>query len=560
VSAPPRAHVVSFLSVAILGFLSLRAPLTSIWSRDIDGTAPFNDSIQQADLKADLFFLASDAMKGRLTTTPENQLAGEFIQSRFERLGLKPAGPNGSYYQPFDLVSASLGEENLLEVVKGKSSTAPIQSGEDYYPLSFSASGTAQGPLVFAGFGISAPELSYDDYHGNNIEGKIVMVLDHEPGEKSPTSPFDGVVSSEYSQPIQKALTAQGRGAVAIVFVRDVHNHPQPYDFAATASRYWPDRSQGQTGFLLASQVERVRIPAVRISPALAQTLLLGPGRKLQALSQAAETRIGMPPLQVPGVEVALSTSVNRHTTSDRNVVAFVEGSDESVKDEWVIVCAHYDHEGVDKDGQVYNGADDNGSGTVALIEIAEAYAQAAREGLRPRRSVLFAAWNSEESGLLGAWAYTEQQLAPLPKTVAVLNMDMIGRNQTVAPNGGYAYGDLEPQTSESNRNTVHIVGPTFSHDLMAELEKANRAFGLELKTGFDNDPSNVVRRSDQWPFLQRDVPALMITTGSHPDYHTVNDTPEKINYEKMERIARMVHQLSWNLAQDEGRPKIASR
>ncbi len=559
-SMPPRAHAVSLLSVAILGFWTLRAPLTSIWSADLDRAAPFNDSIHQDDLKADLFFLASDAMRGRLTTTPENQLAGKFIQSRFERLGLKPAGPNGSYYQPFDLVSASLGEENLLEVMTGGNSTGPLQSGEDYYPLSFSASGTVRGLVVYAGFGISAPNLSYDDYHGKDIEGKIVLALDHEPSEKSPMSPFDGVVSSEYSQPIQKALTAQGRGAVAILFVRDVHNHARPYDFAASAKRYWPDRSQSQTRFLLASMVERVRIPAVRISPALAQTLLLGTGRKLQALSQAAETKIGMPLLQVPGVEVALSTSVNRHTTSDRNVVAFVEGSDESVKDEWVIVCAHYDHEGTDKNGQVYNGADDNGSGTVALIEIAEAYAQAAREGLRPRRSVLFAAWNSEESGLLGAWAYTEQQLAPLLKTVAVLNMDMIGRNQTVPPNGGYRYRGLEPQTSESNRNTVHIVGHTFSNDLMAELEKANQAFGLELKTGFDNDPSNVLRLSDQWPFLQRDVPALMITTGSHPDYHTVNDTPEKINYEKMERIARMVHQLSWNLAQDEGRPKIASR
>lgn len=559
-STPPRAHVVSFLSVAILGFWTLRAPLTSIGSF-LDGTAPFNDSIDQDDLKADLFFLASDAMRGRLTTTPENQLAGEFIQSKFEGLGLKPAGPNGSYYQPFDLVSASLGDDNLLEVVTGENSTILLHSGKDYYPHRFSASATVRGPVVYAGFGISAPELSYDDYHGKDIEGKIVLVLDHEPGERSPESPFDGVVASEYSQPIQKALTAQGRGAIAILFVRDVHNHPRPYyDFAASAERYWPDRSQSKTPFLLAATVERVRIPAVQISPALARTLLVGTRRKLQALSRAAETKIGMPPLHVPGVEVALTTSVGRQTTSDSNVVAFVEGSDENIKDEWVIVCAHYDHEGVNEVGQVYNGADDNGSGTVALIEIAEAYAQAARRGLRPRRSVLFAALNSEESGLLGAWAFTEQQLTPLPKTVAVLNMDMIGRNQIVPANGGHRYRGLEPQTAESNRNTVHIVGDTFSDDLREELEKANLAYGLELKTGFDNNPSNVLRQSDQWPFLQRDIPALMITTGTHPDYHTIHDTPDKINYEKMERIARMVHQLSWNLAQVENRPKIASR
>jgi len=559
-STPPRAHLVSFLSVAILGFWTLRAPLTSIWSAGLDKTAPFNDSIHQDDMKADLFFLASDAMKGRLTTTPENKLAGKFIQSRFEELGLKPAGPNGSFYQHFDLVSASLGEENRLEVVTDVNSTVPLQSGRDYYPLRFSASGTARGSLVFAGFGISAPELSYDDYQGKDIEGKIVLVLEHEPGETSATSPFDGVVASEYSQPIQKALTAQGKGAVAILFVRDVHNHPRRYDFAASAKRHWPDGSQSQPHFLLASTVERVRIPAVRISQALAQTLLSRTGQELWALSRTAETKIGMRPLHVQGAEVALTTSVGRHTTSDRNVVAFVEGSDESLKDEWVIVCAHYDHKGVDENGRVYNGADDNGSGTVALIDIAEAYARAARDGLRPRRSVLFAAWNSEESGLWGAWAFTEQQLTPLLKTVAVLNMDMIGRNQMVPADGGHLYRGLEPQTAESNRNTVHIVGDTFSDDLMAALEKANLAFGLELKTGLDNNPSNVLRQSDQWPFLQRNIPALMITTGTHPDYHTVNDTPEKINYEKMERIARMVHQLSWNLAQVEDRPKIASR
>jgi len=232
-----------------------------------------------------------------------------------------------------------------------------------------------------------------------------------------------------------------------------------------------------------------------------------------------------------------------------------MEGSDARVKDEWVIVCAHYDHLGAEGD-RIFNGADDDGSGIVGLIEIAEAYALAAREGRKPRRSVLFAAWNSEELGLLGAWAYAEEPLSLLDKTVAVLNMDMIGRNEEV-PEGmpGWRFRGLEIQTAESNRNSVNLIGHTFSSDLTAEVEKANGAFGLDLKKIYDNNISNTLRRSDHWPFLQNDVPALWFLTGFHPDYHTEFDVAERINYEKMETIVRLIHQTSWNLAQNEGRP-----
>lgn len=222
-----------------------------------------------------------------------------------------------------------------------------------------------------------------------------------------------------------------------------------------------------------------------------------------------------------------------------------------------IILCAHYDHNGVSSGG-IYNGADDDGSGTVALIEIAEAYALAASKGHRPRRSVLFAAWNAEERGLLGAWAYTERPLYPLERTVAVINMDMIGRNEEVQEGGGRRFRGLEIQTAESNSNAVNILGYTYSPDLRAEIEQANVHYGLDLKMRYDNNASNLLRRSDQWPFLQNGVPAVFVHTGLHPDYHTVYDQPEKINYVKMEKIARLVHQTSWNLAQGKGRPRFA--
>src|SRR5439155_4497500 len=248
----------------------------------------------------------------------------------------------------------------------------------------------------------------------------------------------------------------------------------------------------------------------------------------------------------------------DRHIVPDHNVVALLEGGDSRLKNEWVLVSAHYDHNGADGT-QIFNGADDNGSGVVALIEIAEAYALAAKGGQRPKRSVLFAAWNSEERGLLGAWAYTEQPLAPLASIVAVLNMDMIGRNEEVPVGGGARFSGLEMQTAESNSNALNLMAFSRVPEITAAVEKANAGIGLDLKKRYDNNSSNLLRRSHQWPFLQRGVPAMGFITGLHPDYHTQYYRPEKINYVKMEKIARLVDQVSWDIAIADGRPKALS-
>ena len=519
--------------------------------------APQNDSIRQEDLRADLFFVAGDSMRGRLTDTEENRATADFIRSRFERMGLKPAGPNNSYFQNYNLMTASLGEGSSLDVIASEGASQHLRSGQEFFPQRFSASGGASGPVVFAGFGISAPHLQYDDYGGpaDVIKGKIVLVLDHEPGERDANSPFDGVVTSESSTPWRKALAAQEHGARAILFVSDVHNHPGASNFEATARNAWPDKPPRILNYMLAAWADRLHIPAAQISPAIAATLVAGTGKTLESLAKAAETARGTPPVPLPNARVDVRTAVDRHIVPDRNVVAMLEGSDPRLKNEWVIVSAHFDHNGADTT-QIFNGADDNGSGTVALIEIAEAYALAAKEGHRPKRSVLFAAWNSEERGLLGAWAYTEQPLAPLSTIAAVLNMDMVGRNEEVPVGGGARFNGLEVQTAESNANAVNMMGFTRAPDLAAAVDKANSGIGLDLKKRYDNNTSNLVRRSDQWPFLQNGVAALGFMTGLHPDYHTQYDRPEKINYAKMEKIARLIHQASWDIANADTRPK----
>jgi Zn-dependent M28 family amino/carboxypeptidase len=516
--------------------------------------APQNDSIRQSDLRADLFFLAGDAMRGRLTASEENRLAAEFIKSRFERLGLKPPAPNDSFFQSYNLMTATLAEGNALDVIAGEGSSRHLRQGQEFYPLRFSASGRATAPVVFVGFGISAPHLQYDDY-GGDVKGRIVLALDHEPGERDAASPFDGVVTSESSTSWRKALAAQQKGAVAVLFVSDVHNHPGTANFEAAARSFWPDTPPRIRSYTLAAWADRIGIPVAQISPALAASLVSGTGRTLEDLARSAESPRGFTPLPLPNARVDLRTAVDRHLVPDRNVVALLEGADPQLKDEWVILTAHFDHDGVNGT-QILNGADDNGSGTAALIEIAEAYALAAQARQRPKRSVLFAAWNSEERGLLGAWAYTEQPLAPLSTIVAVLNMDMIGRNEEVEVGGGARFNGLEVQTAESNGNALNVMGFARAPDLAAAVDRANAGIGLELRKRYDNNTSQLVRRSDQWPFLQRGVPALGFMTGLHPDYHTQYDRPEKINYVKMEKIARLIHQVSWDLANAEARPK----
>jgi hypothetical protein len=507
--------------------------------------APEIESIRQADMKADLTFLASDGMAGRLTDTPQNALAAEWVASRFERLGMKPVGDRNSYFQAYNLVTAGLGTGN-------RSSLG--QLGTDWYPTRFSPTANASGELVFAGYGISSPERRYDDYN-DTVKGKIVIVLDHEPGENDPASLFDGVVTSQASNQMMKTMAAQARGATAILFVSDVHNHPQPDGTPAELRGFWgaPERAPRIPSYMLGAWLEKITIPAAQVSPAIVEKLLAASkaGRTLVELAKASDTNTGSKPVPLPGTSVDISTSVQRTIVPDRNVVGLVEGSDPKLREEIVIVCAHYDHDGVNGEN-VLNGADDDGSGTIGVVEIAEAYALAAEKGQRPKRSVLFAAWNSEERGLLGAWAYTENPLYPLEKTVGVLNMDMIGRNEEVPENGGSRFRGLDVQTAESNANAVNIIGTIRSPRLKEVIERANSDIGLTLRLRYDNNLSQLMRRSDHWPFLNRGVPAVWVHTGLHPDYHTPNDDADRINYPKMEKITRMVYQASWDMANRE--------
>lgn len=536
-----------------------------------EGVAPQIDSIQESDLRADLFALSHDSMAGRLVGTPQLDLASDWIRERFASLGLEPAGDGGTFDQRFDLVWFSLGATNRLTVA---GAGGVREGGTGWTPSNAGAAGSAQGEVVFAGFGIVEPRLGFDDYQGADVRGKVVLMLEREPGVADPASPFDGVVRAEASSTWRKVLSAQMRGAVGVLFVQDVHNRSDAVDWGRQHAALWPEEARRIERFTLGAWVADIDIPAAQISIDLAAQIVSGSGRSLEELAGDAESAAtGLGVVSLPGARVDFTTSVERNVTPGRNILAMIEGSDPTLQNEVVIIGAHHDHNGTGPatlpDGTmteaVFNGADDDGSGTVGVLATAAAYAQAAEAGDRPRRTVMFAIWDAEERGLLGAWYYTTRPLFALERTVANLNLDMIGRHEEVPADGGGRFRGLEVQSAESNSNAINILGYSRTPELAGMVAAANMALteagvidaALTLRSRYDNSLSNLLRRSDHWPFLQNDVPAVWFHTGLHPDYHTPYDDAESIEYEKMTRIVRLVHQTSWDLANADSRPAV---
>ncbi len=530
--------------------IALSGTVLSLLFLGASGILPDSDSLETIrveDLRSELHFLASDEMQGRGLRTPFNELTARYLAKRLEGFGLQP-GVEDSFFEPFELVQAGLGRPLKARLFDRRGRGRPLTVRADFYPAPHSADGRARARVVFAGFGIVAPELARDDYQGLDVRDKIVLVLDHEPGEDDPSSPFDGLVLSDYGREFHKIVAAQQRGAVGVLIAPDTANH-SAVPLSRIARREWPADPE-ETRPLLGALTQQIHIPAAYVSQEIAEALLEGTDQSLGQLQQLSEEgRQFPPPDRSPQFE--LQIQLEREIFTARNVLARLEGSDAVLKDEWVIIGAHFDHVGTEGE-QIYNGADDNASGTVGLLEVAEAYAISR---WRPRRSILFALFNAEERGLLGSYYFVDHPVVPLSGVAAMLQMDMIGRDEEVPERKGFRFRGLETQAAEQNSNAVNILGYSRSERLKEWALAANQPVGLDLRFRYDNHPIGLLRRSDNWPFLTRGIPALFFHTGLHPDYHRPSDTPEKINYEKMARIVRLVYLTSWQAANQDERP-----
>ena len=545
--AKKRAAAVLIYSVTCAALLAGAAP---------DSAPPAaTKTITEADLKSTLYFLASEEMQGRELNTLFNKITSHYLAHRFELMGLEPFAPDG-YFQYFNILQAELLDGNTLEIrspVSPYSTVAVVQ--EDFVPSPLSANGRVSAPLVLAGYGITAPEHRYDDYQELEVQGKIVVVFDGEPGAGDPDSPFEGILDSKYSEEFYKIRNAQAHNAAGLIIVQNGRGRSRRTNFSRHAQFNWPE-DPSRAWHALKVWEEQVRIPVIHVSGELARGLLQSTRVDLREMQRKIDKEYRSQGVPLPGVEATLETAIVRSQTRIRNVLAYLPGSDPNLKDEVVIISAHFDHMGY-HDGEIFQGADDNASGTAGLLEIAEAYALSPE---KPARSVLFAAWNAEERGLLGSRYYVERPALLLENTTALFQMDMIGRNEEIPDPNNPRFLGLQKQSAESNTNSVHVMGYSRSEDLRRLVTQSNGRIGLELKFQYDDTPANLLRRSDHWPFLSHDVPVLFFHTGLHPDYHRPTDTPEKINYAKMEKIVRLVFLCSWAAAHSSPPPQLNER
>lgn len=484
--------------------------------------------IRAEEIKAQMYFLAGDELQGRSAGSLGAHVAADYIASEFMRLGLKPMGDNGTYFQNFETVRAWLDEETSELRLRRDGIEKSFQIGHDFklgwLPQS-NAPTEVTASVVFLGYGVNAPEYGYNDFAGVDVRGKIALVLDREPQASDPNSKFKGKWDTFHSYAWSKVEQVRKAGAVGLLVIgARVPRRPEripsaPADYELPGPRY----GQGLTTRLW-------DLPAFTITEETANELLTGSGQTVEKLQQSIDHDFRPHSFPVSGVKVKMRKALrDREVLKVRNVAGMLEGSDPKLKDEVVVITSHHDHGGI-IGGRIYPGADDNASGTVAVLQIAQAFV---RGNVRPRRSILFISFDAEERGLLGSFYYIDHPLFPLEKTVANLNMDMIGRDEDSA---------TWKTTAEQNRNGVNIVGTLYNPELRRIIEESDKGIGLKLDFKTDSDdPESWFARSDHFPFAVKSIPMVLFNTGEHPDYHTENDTWDRINYPKMEKIVRLV-------------------
>lgn len=521
----------------------------------------YQQTITPEALASRLYFLASDFLEGRETTTRGQKLAAQYLASQYRLMGLSPKGnvkkvdplSPAAYFQPFTVYKRTPRETRLEVVANGSRVASSTFSAESHDDLSYFLTGNmanASGEVVFAGYGIADDKLGYNDYaalaaKGISIEGKWVMILTDEPLADATTSLFPAAERklSKWSatfMPKRKALLAAGRPAGVLVV------------------RYTSPRMQGtfaDNAALASLNAQRVGPlslnqspfpPTYAISSKLADQILAASGQTVEDLRRQINQSLKPTVFDVKGAQINATVEQFKGLETE-NVLAFIEGSDPRLKDEVVVISSHYDHLGLDptlKGDQIFNGAADDGSGVVASLEMAQAFMKAKRDGFGPRRSILFINFSGEEKGILGSGHYAHREpLIPLEKTVADINMDGVG--------------GIDSKHPTSSRNYIYIVG---AENLSQEIIDANKRVkeATNIKLELTAGPSNF--GSDHQNFQTQLVPFIYYSTGLTEHYHTPGDEPSTIDYDHLARVTRLIFGTAWQVANQDARPQSVNR
>lgn len=475
----------------------------------------YANTITEEELKTHLFIYASDEFEGRETGEPGQKKAVAYIKEQYEKLGIPAAKADGDYFQNVP-----------LEVKKMPSGSATIDGttynfGEDV--LSTSPIEESFTEVVYAGYGIEEGE--YSDYKNIDVTGKLVLIKAGEPMKEDGTFALtNSTEKSSWGDAIQsmgkRFELAENKGARGVIYL-DAAN------YGRFKSRF-DYMKNNDSGSMSISNDAKKDFSVLYVSPDFAKAVYAD--YESNNTPQAVSRTIG------------LKIQSTSEKVDSENVAAIIKGSEKP--DEYLVISSHLDHIGVNADGQINNGADDDGSGTVSLLEIAEAFKKAADDGNGPKRSVVFLHVTGEEKGLLGSQYYTDfDPIFPLENTVANLNIDMIGR--------------IDPKR-EGERNYIYLIGSdklsTELHNLSEEINSKYMNIEFDYTYNDENDPNRFYYRSDHYNFAKNNIPIIFYFNGTHEDYHQVGDTPDKINYDLLQNRSQLVFHTAWEVANRDGR------
>ncbi len=535
-----NGSLVNFHMQTYLHLLITLAVMTSSFtgfaqeSVSLDSTAyHFANTITPSDLKQHLSIIASDAYEGRETGKKGQKMAADYISNVFKQENLAAPVGDTSYFQVFPVEETSWANPYIS--IKGKK----YEFLKDFYTLSSLAEDTELDfkKVIFAGYGIESER--YNDYKKLDVKGKVVLVLGGEPeSDDSLYLVSGGQQPSRFSNSFfggiqaKREIAAQ-HGAKALLIIDE--------DFAANLQRYKPYLSQPSMELINDQpENETITTDVALVSEKLGQALM---GRKDIADVAARIAKQASPQTFKIRKKGTLVFEQQVAHLNSSNVLGYMEGTD--LKDEVIVISAHYDHIGI-TDGQINNGADDDGSGTVSIMEIAQAFSKAKAAGNGPRRSILFLSVSGEEKGLFGSEYYTDHPVFALANTVTDLNIDMIGR-----------IDDEHRQDS----SYVYIIGSDkLSTELHAINEKMNQTYthlDLDYTYNDPSDPNRFYYRSDHYNFAKHDIPIIFYFNGVHADYHQPTDTIEKISFDMMAQRAKLVFYTAWQLANQDKRIEV---
>ena len=501
------------------------------------------DTISANQIRDYLTFIASDEMEGRDTPSRGLDLTAKFLAMNLARWGFKPAGDEGSFFQRIDLRRDRADSGQTKVELNGRTLTA----GTDFVPAG--GSGTVSGQLVFAGNGWFVKSKEIDAYKGVDPTGKIAVIFGA-PNQFFPR----GVTRAEMGKPGEDSMNprdyARSKGVVGLIYVPD-------FQYLANWQR---NRSlileRGSTVVAKFQTRTNAPLPSIVVSPEIANALFAGETQSATSIFNASYGSSSSSPFAMSSQKtVTLNIANNSETVPTQNVVAVWEGSDPVLKAEYVALGAHYDHVGSGcpraGDDNICNGADDDGSGTTALLGMAEALAKAPT---RPKRSILFVWHTGEEKGLWGSRYFTEFPTVPLNQIVAQVNIDMIGRSKKE--------GDTNRRNAElTGPDSIYLIGSTMMSTELGELvNTVNKSFlNITYDTKYDDpkDPNRFFFRSDHYNYARKGIPIIFFFDGVHEDYHGVGDTADKIDYQKMEKVTRTIYMTTWEIANRPVRLKV---